>query len=117
MPASESIDNQIKELNDWRGKLYSKLRKLVLSVDKDIVEEFKWSTGVYSKNGLICAISTFKDHVKLNFFKGVQLKDKHKLINAGFDSKQHRAIDFSEGDKIDESKLKDLVKEAIEYNK
>jgi hypothetical protein len=71
---------------------------------------------VFTHNGMVCAISAFKDHVKINFFKGSELKDPHKLINAGLESKRNRAIDFAEGDTIDEAKLKDLIKEAVALN-
>ena len=116
METSKIIDKQINNLKDWRGELLKKLRKIILSTDKELKEEFKWGVPVYTKNGLVCAISAFKDHVKMNFFKGAHLKDNNKLLNAGLDSKDHRAIDFSENFKLNESKIKELVKEAIAFN-
>ena len=116
MNASENIDARIRELNDWRGEVYATLRKLVSESDPDIQEDWKWGTAVWIKNGLVCAVSAFKDHVKINFFKGAYLKDQHRVINNGFDSKEHRAIDFCEGDKINETAVQDLVKEAVALN-
>ncbi len=117
MTPSKQIDKQISELKDWRGELYSKLRKLILSVDKDLSEDFKWDTCIMTLNGNIIGICTFKDHVKLNFFKGAKLKDKFKLFNAGLEAKNSRGIDFFEKDKINEIKLSALIKEAVELNK
>lgn len=110
------IDNQISSIADWRGELLSKLRETIHSADPEIVEEFKWDVPVFTHNGMVCAISAFKDHVKINFFKGAFLKDTDKLFNNGFTSKQHRSIDFFEGDKINESKLKELIQEAVKFN-
>src|ERR1700680_800310 len=100
MNASEQIDKQIAELDDWRGKMISRLRKIVHDADPDIVEEWKWGTAVFSDSGMVCAVGAFKDHVKVNFFKGALLDDK-KLFNAGLEAKATRAIDISEKDKID----------------
>lgn len=116
MTASESIDKRIKELPDWQGLLFMKLRKLIHDADSEIIEEWKWDTAVFSHNGMACALGAFKDHAKINFFKGALLKDTHKLLNAGFESKQHRSIDFREGYAINELKLKDLIKEAVALN-
>ncbi len=116
MTPSQHIDNQIARFSDWRGKLMAKLRKLIHQADPDIVEEWKWETGVWTYNGMVCAVGAFKDHVKLNFFKGATLKDPHKLLNAGLDSKKHRAIDFSETDTVDESAIVELIREAIAKN-
>lgn len=113
---SHEIDNYISGFDDWRNENLTKLRKLIHEADTEITEEWKWDVPVFTCKGMVCAISAFKDHVKINFFKGAQLSDQHKLINNGFDSKQHRAIDFSEGDKINEKALKELVKEAVALN-
>lgn len=110
------IDQQIAGIQDWRGDLLSKLRKIIHDSDPEIQEEWKWDVPVYTHSGMVCAISAFKDHVKINFFKGAFLKDPNKLFNNGFTSKQHRSIDFSEDEKIDESKLKELIQEAVSYN-
>lgn len=117
MTPNKLIDKQISELNDWRGDIYSKLRKLILSIDKDISEDFKWGTCIMILNGNVLGICALKDHVKLNFFKGASLKDKDNLFNAGLEAKNSRGIDFFEKDKIDETKLKGLIKEAINFSK
>jgi len=113
--ASQRITNMIAELGDWRGKLLARLRTLILEA-ADLTEEWKWNTAVWSNNGMICAAGAFKDHVKLNFFKGASLNDPKRLFNAGLDAKGTRAIDFTEGDKIDEPALKALVRAAVAYN-
>ena len=116
LSASQHIDNYIKDLTDWRGKMIACLRKLILEAAPDLTEEWKWDTPVWSQKGNVVAAGVFKDHVKLNFFKGASLKDANKLFNAGLDAKATRAIDFSEGDDINEAALKDLVREAVAYN-
>ena len=114
---SQQIDNHIKDLADWRGKLLVRLRKLILGAAPELTEEWKWDTPVWSYNGNVVAAGAFKDHIKLNFFKGASLKDSRRLFNAGLDAKASRGIDFHEGDEIDEAALKDLVREAVAYNK
>ena len=113
---SQLITNQIAELDDWRGKMLARLRKLILEATLDITEEWKWDTAVWSHNGLVCSAGVFKDHVKLNFFKGASLKDPRGLFNAGLDAKATRAIDFSEDDDVDASALKELIHAAVTYN-
>jgi hypothetical protein len=114
--ASKLITNMIAELDDWRGKLLARLRKLILEAAPDLTEEWKWNTAVWTSNGLVCAAGAFKDHVKLNFFKGASLKDPKRLFNAGLDAKATRAIDFFEHDKVNEPVLKALIREAVAYN-
>jgi hypothetical protein len=116
MTASQQIDNHIKELTDWRGRMLGRLRKLILEAAPNLTEEWKWDTPVWSYKGNVVAGGVFKDHVKLNFFKGASLQDPKGLFNAGLDAKATRAIDFSEGDDIDESALKDLIRDAVAYN-
>ena len=113
---SQLITNQIAELADWRGKMLARLRKLILAAAPDITEEWKWDTAVWSYKGNVVAGGVFKDHVKLNFFKGASLKDPKGLFNAGLEAKATRAIDLSEGDDIDESALKDLIRAAVAHN-
>jgi hypothetical protein len=115
MEASQLIDNRIAELNDWRGKTMTRLRKLIREAVPDMVEEWKWDTPVWSRNGNVVAAGAFQDHVKLNFFHGAMLEDHH-LFNAGLDAKATRAIDIHEGDKVDEAALKALVRAAAELN-
>ncbi len=116
MTASQRVDNQIKELADWRGKMLARLRKLIREAAPNITEQWKWGTAVWDQNGLVCSAGAFKDHVKLNFFKGASLEDPQGLFNAGLDAKATRAIDLSEGDNIDEAALKDLIRAAVAYN-
>jgi hypothetical protein len=114
---SELINDYIASLPDWRGKLVAQLRKTLLEAAPDLVEEWKWDTPVFSHKGNVVAVGVFKDHVKLNFFKGASLNDPKKLFNAGLEAKATRGIDLLEGDKIDSSALKELVRAAIEFNK
>ena len=117
MKPSELIDQQIADLPDWRGQMFARLRKIIHEADPDLTEEWKWNTGVWTYNGLVCAVSAFKDHVKINFFKGASLPDPHDLFNSGLDAKAMRSIDLYEGDTIDELALQDLVRAAAAYNK
>lgn len=117
LTAAQQIDKHIKELTDWRGKLLARLRKLILEAAPELAEEWKWDTPVWSYKGNVVSGGAFKDHVKLNFFKGASLKDPNGLFNAGLDAKATRGIDFHEGDEIDESALQELVHEAVAYNK
>jgi hypothetical protein len=116
MNASKLIDKQIADLGDWRGKVFARLRELILAADPDIIEEWKWNTAVWTHNGMVCAVGGFKDHVKMNFFKGASLEDPHGLFNAGLDAKATRAIDFHEEDKVDEPALKNLIHAAVAHN-
>lgn len=116
LTASQHIDKHIKDLTDWRGGLLARLRKLILEAAPELTEEWKWDTPVWSYKGNVVSGGAFKDHVKLNFFKGASLKDSHGLFNAGLDAKATRGIDFHEGDEIDELALKDLIREAVAYN-
>jgi hypothetical protein len=113
---SQKIDALIKELNDWRGKLLARLRKLILEASPELAEDWKWETPVWAFRGNVVAGGIFKDHVKLNFFKGASLPDPKKLFNAGLDAKATRAIDFYENDKVDEAALKELVRAAVALN-
>ncbi|HSK89495.1 MAG TPA: DUF1801 domain-containing protein [Anaerolineales bacterium] len=113
---SQHIDKQISELDDWRGKMLARLRKLVLESAPELAEEWKWDTPVWAHKGNVVAGGVFKDHVKLNFFKGASLADPKGLFNAGLEAKATRAIDFHEGDEIDEAALKELIRAAVAYN-
>src|SRR3970282_1654061 len=113
---SQLITNQIAELADWRGKMLARLRKLILEAAPDLTEKWKWVTALRSQKGLVCSAGAFKDHVNINFFKGASLKDPKGLFNAGLDAKATRAIDFSEGDEIDESALKGIIRAAVAHN-
>ena len=114
---SQLIDARIKELSDWRGKTLSRLRSLVKEADPEVVEEWKWSVPVWSHDGLICTGETYKNVVKMTFFKGASLKDPSRLFNSSLDGNARRAIDLHEGGKIDEEALKTLVRAAVTLNK
>jgi hypothetical protein len=113
---SQHIDNYIKELADWRGKMIARVRALALKTIPEVIEEWKWGVPVWSYKGNILAGGVFKDHVKLNFFKGASLEDPKRLFNAGLEAKATRAIDISENQKIDEAALKELIRAAVAYN-
>src|SRR5436853_7463822 len=108
--ASELISNRIAELGDWRGETLSRLRTLIKQADPEVVEEWKWrGTPVWSHDGIICTGETYKSVVKMTFAKGASLKDPSGLFNSSLEGNARRAIDFHEGDKIDEKALKALV--------
>ena len=113
---SQRIDSHIADLADWRGELLARLRQLILGAEPDLTEEWKWGTPVWSRNGNVVAAAAFKDHVKLNFFKGAALSDPHGLFNAGLDAKATRAIDFHAGDPVDDSALRELIRVAVAQN-
>jgi hypothetical protein len=125
MKKAESTDNSnapqfivdyIAELSDWRGTMLARLRKLILAAEPGLTEEWKWGTPVWSQKGNVVAVGAFKDHLKINFFKGASLADPHNLFNAGLDAKAARGIDLHEGDKINEAALKELVRAAVALN-
>ena len=114
---SDLIDARIRELGDWRGKTLSRLRSLVKEADPDVVEEWKWAVPVWSHDGLICTGETYKNVVKMTFAKGAALKDPSGLFNSSLEGNTRRAIDFREGEKINEDALKTLVRAAVALNK
>ncbi len=115
---SQLIDARIKELGDWRGKMLSRLRALIKEADPEVVEEWKWrGVPVWSHDGLICTGETYKSVVKMTFAKGAALKDPSRLFNSSLEGNTRRAIDFHEGDKIDEKALKTLIRAAVTLNK
>jgi len=120
--ASAFIDEKIKELGDWRGKMLAKVRDIVHKADPEIVEEWKWAkptspgTPVWSHGGIVCTGETYKNAVKMTFAKGAALKDPAGLFNSSLDGNVRRAIDIHEGDKIDEAALKDLIRAAVALN-
>jgi hypothetical protein len=117
MNASETIDQLIAGITDWRGKTLSSVRKAILEADAEIIEEWKWmGSPVWSRDGMIAVGNAHKDKVKLTFAHGAQLADPDKLFNAGLEGNARRAIDFFEGDKVNPRALKSLVRAAIEYN-
>jgi hypothetical protein len=115
---SRLIDGRIKELGDWRGEMLGRLRALVKQADPEVVEEWKWrGVPVWSHDGIICTGETYKSVVKMTFAKGAALKDPSRLFNSSLEGNTRRAIDFQEGDKIDEAALKTLVRAAVTLNK
>ena len=120
--ASVLIDEKIKELGDWRGKTFAKVRQIIHKADPEIVEEWKWAkatspgTPVWSHGGIVCTGETYKTVVKMTFAKGAALNDPSGLFNSSLEGNVRRAIDIHEGDKIDEAALKDLIRAAVALN-
>jgi hypothetical protein len=111
------IDARIDELDDWRGKMLARLRALIKQADPDVVEEWKWSVPVWSHDGIICTGESYKSIVKLTFAKGASLKDPSRLFNSSLEGNVRRAIDFHQGDEIDERAFKALIRAAATFNK
>lgn len=117
MTPSQKIDKLVSAIEDWRGKTFAHVRKAILAADKEIVEEWKWmGSPVWERDGIIAVANAHKGKVKLTFDHGARLADPDKLFNAGLEGNQRRAIDFLEGDKVNEKALKALVREAIAFN-
>src|SRR6266403_3805957 len=115
--ASALIDERIKELGDWRGKILAKVRGIIHEADPEIVEEWKWmGTPVFSHGGIVCTGEVYKNVVKMTFAKGAALNDPAGLFNSSLDGNVRRAIDIHEGEKINEAALKDLIREAVALN-
>jgi hypothetical protein len=117
MNPSERIDQLIAELTDWRGKTFASIRKSILEADREIIEEWKWmGSPVWSRDGIVALANAHRGKVKLTFAHGASLPDPAKLFNAGLEGNMRRAIDFFEGDKVDERALKNLVRAAVDFN-
>jgi hypothetical protein len=120
--ASQEIDQRIRELDDWRGPVLERVRKLIHEADPDVVEEWKWvkktspGTPVWSHDGDICTGEAYKQAVKLTFFRGASLPDPAGLFNSSLEGKTRRAIDIHEDDAIDEAAFKDLIRAAVDMN-
>jgi len=114
--ASRMIDARIKELDDWRGEMLARLRTLIKQADPDVVEEWKWEVPVWSHDGLICTGESYKNVVKMTFARGAALEDPSGLFNSSLTGNTRRAIDFREGEKIDEKALKALIRAAVTLN-
>jgi len=121
-PAAVRIDNKIAALGDWRGETLSRVRRLIHEADPDVVEEWKWAkatspgTPVWSHDGGICTGETYRDKVKLTFFKGASLEDPAKLFNSSLDGKVRRAIDIGDGEEVDANAFRDLIRAAVTLN-
>ncbi|MDF2567235.1 MAG: hypothetical protein K0R90_691 [Oscillospiraceae bacterium] len=114
---SQLIDEKVEELGDWRGQMLSKVRSLIKQVDPEVVEEWKWrGTPVWYHDGMICTGETYKNAVKMTFAKGTSLEDPSHIFNSSLDGNARRAIDFHEGDELDEDALKELIRAAIALN-
>jgi hypothetical protein len=116
LSASELIDKKIAELGDWRGKTLSRMRKLIIEADPAVVEEWKWSTPVWSHDGIVCTGEPYKSIVKLTFAKGASLEDPATLFNSSLDGNARRAIDIHEGEEIDAGAFKVLIRAAVAFN-
>ena len=118
MNASEQIDELIAGLTDWRGKTLADLRRIIHEAAPEIVEEWKWrGAPVFSDHGIVCVANVFKDKVKLTFYEGACLPDPDKLCNSGLEGNKWRTIDFYEGDHVNESSLKVLVRAGVDFNR
>ncbi len=114
---SQLITERIAELGDWRGETLAHVRKLIKEADPNITEEWKWrGVPVWYDNGMVCTGESYKDHVKLTFHKGAAIKDPKGVFNAGLDGNARRAIDLYEGDKINESAFKEIIRAAVTLN-
>src|SRR5512134_375423 len=113
---SRLIDARIEELGDWRGETLSRIRSLIRQADPEVVEEWKWGVPVWSHDGIICTGETYKEVVKVTFARGASLKDPSRLFNSSLEGNTRRAIDFHEGEEVDEKALKQLVRDAVTLN-
>jgi len=116
LPASDLIDRKIAELGDWRGETLGRLRKLIKDAVPDVLEEWKWGTPVWSLDGIICTGETYKAKVKLTFAKGAAVEDPAGLFNSSLDGNVRRALDIAEGEKVDATAFKALVRAAAAVN-
>ena len=114
---AQLIDERIEELGDWRGEMLGRLRGVIRSADPEVVEEWKWNVPVWSRDGIICTGEAYKSVVKLTFAKGASVEDPSRLFNSSLEGNTRRAIDFREGEKIDEKALKALVRAAVAVNR
>ena len=113
---SELIDERIKELGDWRGKMLARVREIIHEADPEMIEEWKWGIPVWSHGGIVCTGETYKKVVKMTFAKGAALKDPSGLFNSSLEGNVRRAIDIHESEKVDEAALKELIRAAVELN-
>ena len=114
---SRLIDARIKELDDWRGEMLARLRRLIKEADPDVVEEWKWDVPVWSHDGIICTGEAYKKVVKMTFARGAAVKDPKRLFNSSLEGNTRRAIDFHQGETIDEAGLKALIRAAVKLNR
>jgi len=117
MNSTSNLEEFYTQYPDWRGELLKELRNTIKETGPELKEDFKWGVPVWSQDGLVCAISAFKDHVKINFFKGAYLSDPDSVFNSGQESKEHRSINFSKDDKPDKTAIKQLILAGIAFNR
>ncbi len=115
-PAAKLIDARIRELGDWRGETLARMRELILEADPEIIEEWKWSNPVWSRNGIVCTGESYKTHVKLTFARGASVPDPSKLFNSSLEGNMRRAIDIKQGEQVDARAFKTLIKAAVAQN-
>ena len=115
--AAELISKRIAELGDWRGDTLGRMRQLIKQADPDVVEEWKWGNPVWSHDGIICTGESYKNHVKLTFAQGASLKDPARLFNSSLGGGMRRAIDIHQGEKVDASAFKALIRKAVALNR
>ncbi|MBA2279417.1 DUF1801 domain-containing protein [Candidatus Saccharibacteria bacterium] len=116
MDTSDKVTEHINSYSDWRSERLKELRELIGKTSPDLIEDFKWGVPVWTHYGLVCAISGFKDYIKINFFKGAFLPDPASLFNSGLDSKEHRSINLQQLDTINSAAISDLIRAAVAYN-
>lgn len=116
MDIKKQVDEYVNSAPGWQKDVLITLRKVIHDEEPEIVEEWKWGVPVYTKNGLVCALGSFKNHAKINFFKGAKVADPDRLFNQGLESKMMRSIDFFEGDRVREKELKELIARAVKVN-
>ncbi len=117
LPPSQMIDERIESLEDWRGPTLARMRALIHEADPEVVEEWKWTNPVWSHDGILCTGEAYKQTVKLTFARGASVPDPERLFNSSLDGNVRRAIDFREGDKVNERALKALIKAAVAANR
>lgn len=117
MHTSNKISEYVDSFDDWRGGRLKELRQIINEAAPELTEDFKWNVPVWTYNGLVVAISAFKDHVKINFLKGAYLDVPQSKFNSGTDSKMHRSVNYKEGDRLDQATLKELIQAAVSFNK
>lgn len=116
MESNPKVTRYIDSFGDWRGNMLKELRQVINDTSPEITEDFKWGVPVWTYNGLVVAVSGFKDHVKVNFLKGAFLDVPQSMFNSGLDSKMHRSINYKEGDKLDITTLKELIQASVNHN-
>lgn len=116
MTPTQQIDAYLSGLPGWQRSVLTRIRTVIMNAEPGLAEEWKWGTPVWSKNGLVCSIGSFKDHVKINVFKGAGIPDPKKIFNAGLEAKNSRSVDIFDGDTVDDAALSAIVRAAAAKN-